>query len=55
MIDEIGKDYHGLILAVAHDQYKSMSAEQIRSICKNNSVIYDLKFILEENASDLRL
>ncbi len=55
MIQKIGTNYDGIILAVAHDQYKEMSTDDIRSFGKQNAVIYDLKFILDAEASDLRL
>ena len=55
LIQTIGSDYDGIILAVAHDQYKEMSADEIKSFGKKNAVLYDLKFILDATESDLRL
>ena len=55
LIQTIGSDYDGIILAVAHDQYKKMSADEIKSFGKKNAVLYDLKFILDARESDLRL
>ena len=34
MIQAIGSNYDGIILAVAHEQYKEMSASEIKSFGK---------------------
>ncbi|AXM95963.1 Vi polysaccharide biosynthesis UDP-N-acetylglucosamine C-6 dehydrogenase TviB [Pseudomonas plecoglossicida] len=47
--------YDAVILAVAHQQFKEMGAEAIRSLGRNNHVLYDLKYLLPASASDLRL
>jgi UDP-N-acetyl-D-glucosamine/UDP-N-acetyl-D-galactosamine dehydrogenase len=47
--------YDGVILAVAHEQFEEMSASDFRNLCKPNSVLYDLKYLLNINESDLRL
>jgi UDP-N-acetyl-D-glucosamine/UDP-N-acetyl-D-galactosamine dehydrogenase len=47
--------YDAIILAVAHHQFKGMGATAIRTLCKPTSVLYDLKYILSEEESDLRL
>jgi len=47
--------YDGIILAVAHRQFKDMGAEAIRNLGKKAHVLYDLKYILPADASDLRL
>ncbi|WP_275270439.1 Vi polysaccharide biosynthesis UDP-N-acetylglucosamine C-6 dehydrogenase TviB [Limnobacter sp. P1] len=47
--------YDGIILAVAHEQFKSMGATNIRNLGKSTCVLYDLKYLLEANESDLRL
>lgn len=47
--------YDGIILAVAHDQFKSMGVEQIRAYGKAEHILYDLKYLLSPEASDLRL
>lgn len=47
--------YDGVILAVAHDQFKAMGAEQIRAYGKAEHILYDLKYLLAAEASDLRL
>ncbi|MCF5071288.1 Vi polysaccharide biosynthesis UDP-N-acetylglucosamine C-6 dehydrogenase TviB [Pseudomonas syringae] len=47
--------YDGLILAVAHDQFKRMGAENIRRLGKPQHVLYDLKYLLSADEADLRL
>ena len=47
--------YDAVIMAVAHDQFKSYSVEDIQALCKPNSVVYDLKYIWPAEACDLRL
>ena len=47
--------YDAVILAVAHEQFKEMSAEAIRALGKANHVLYDLKYVLSRSESDLRL
>ncbi|NMP16502.1 Vi polysaccharide biosynthesis UDP-N-acetylglucosamine C-6 dehydrogenase TviB [Thalassotalea sp. Y01] len=51
---ESGK-YDAVILSVAHNEFKDMGAEQIKSLCKGNSVVYDLKYVLPKESVDLRL
>ena len=48
-------EYDAVILAVAHRQFAEMGADRIRALCKPDHVIYDLKYILPKEASDLRL
>jgi UDP-N-acetyl-D-galactosamine dehydrogenase len=47
--------YDGIILAVSHHQYVEMGAEAIRALGKPEHVLYDLKYALAPEASDLRL
>ena len=47
--------YDAVIISVAHDEFKSMSVEEYRSLTKSNSVIYDLKYVLDAESSDIRL
>lgn len=47
--------YDGIILAVAHEQFKALTAEQIRAWGKPVHVLYDLKYVLPMGSSDLRL
>jgi UDP-N-acetyl-D-glucosamine/UDP-N-acetyl-D-galactosamine dehydrogenase len=43
------------VLAVAHREFKAMGAEAIRSFGRSAHVLFDLKYILPADASDLRL
>jgi len=47
--------YDAVILAVAHDEFKELGAENIRKLGKNNHVLYDLKYLLSKNEVDMRL
>ena len=47
--------YDAIILAVAHQQFKEMGADSIRALGMPNVVLYDLKYVLTANESDLRL
>ena len=49
-----GREYDGLVLAVAHNEFK-LSGEALGQIKKDNCVVYDLKNVLERELSDLRL
>ncbi len=48
-------EYDGIIVAVAHHQFKAMGEAAIRALGKKAHVLYDLKYILPADASDLRL
>jgi UDP-N-acetyl-D-galactosamine dehydrogenase len=47
--------YDGIVIAVAHDEFKNMGADRIHSLGKASSVVYDLKYVLTQDQSDLRL
>jgi UDP-N-acetyl-D-galactosamine dehydrogenase len=47
--------YDAIILAVAHHQFKDMGAAAIRALGKPIAVLYDLKYVLTAQESDLRL
>jgi UDP-N-acetyl-D-galactosamine dehydrogenase len=44
-----------VILAVAHQQFKDMGVQAIRALGKSEHVLYDLKYVLSQAESDLRL
>lgn len=48
-------NYDAVIIAVAHKQFKKMGAAIIRALGKPTSVLYDLKYVLSAQESDLRL
>lgn len=47
--------YDGIIIAVAHHQFKTMGVEAIRGFGRSNHVLYDLKYLFPADATDLRL
>jgi UDP-N-acetyl-D-galactosamine dehydrogenase len=47
--------YDAIILAVGHTKFREMGAIGIRKFAKENSVLYDLKYVLSAEESDLRL
>lgn len=47
--------YDAIILAVAHQQFLDMGAAKIRALGKPQHVLYDLKYLLQQHESDLRL
>ncbi|MCM8532032.1 MAG: Vi polysaccharide biosynthesis UDP-N-acetylglucosamine C-6 dehydrogenase TviB [Lentisphaeraceae bacterium] len=51
----VSDDYDAAIVCVAHKEFKEMSIESLRSKCKADSVIYDLKYVYPESSVDLRL
>ncbi|NAR35217.1 Vi polysaccharide biosynthesis UDP-N-acetylglucosamine C-6 dehydrogenase TviB [Acinetobacter haemolyticus] len=48
-------EYDAIILAVAHDQFKRMTATEIHAIGKSKHVLFDLKYVLDQSESSLRL
>jgi len=56
IIDKPLKDkYSAIVIAVAHDEFKKLSEDQIRAYGKNNHVLYDIKYLLKANETDGRL
>jgi UDP-N-acetyl-D-galactosamine dehydrogenase len=47
--------YDAIVLAVAHKQFRALGAEGIRALGKPLHVLYDLKYVLPKDQSDLRL
>ena len=47
--------FDAIVLAVAHHQFVEMGAATIRQLGRENHVLYDLKYLLPPDASDLRL
>lgn len=47
--------YDALILAVAHDQFREMGTQRIRTLLKPRGVLYDIKYMFPEYAVDGRL
>jgi UDP-N-acetyl-D-glucosamine/UDP-N-acetyl-D-galactosamine dehydrogenase len=47
--------YDAIVLAVAHNEFRAMGAERIRSLGKAKHILYDLKYLLDRAQSDIRL
>ena len=47
--------YDAMVLAVSHDEFKQMGAAAIRALGKPEHILYDLKYLLTAEESDLRL
>ena len=47
--------YDAIVLAVAHDEFKSLTAEKIREFGKDSHVLYDIKYLLKPDQTDGRL
>ena len=48
-------DYKAIIIAVAHNEFKEMGLEKIKSFTDENNLIYDLKFIFNKDDVAMRL
>jgi UDP-N-acetyl-D-galactosamine dehydrogenase len=55
ILKPVSGTYDAIILAVAHHQFKDMGAVAIRDLGKSISILYDLKYVLSAQESDLRL
>ncbi len=51
----IPNSYDGIILAVAHKQFKNMGSQFINNLGKKIHVIYDLKYLFSKDDTNLRL
>lgn len=47
--------YDAIVLAVAHDAFREMGAAGLRHLGRKGHVLYDLKYVLPADESDLRL
>ena len=47
--------YDGVILAVAHETFASIGITGLRKLCRKDHVVYDLKYLIPSEKSDLRL
>ncbi len=47
--------YDAIVLAVAHNEFVQMGVDKIRALGKTPHVLYDLKYVLTAEESDLRL
>jgi UDP-N-acetyl-D-galactosamine dehydrogenase len=55
-VDELlPNKYDAILVCVGHSKFKEMEICEIKEIQKDNSILYDLKYIFNKNDSDLRL
>lgn len=47
--------YNGIVLAVSHQEFVDMGVSEIRKLGQDDHVLYDLKYVLPVDQSDLRL
>ena len=47
--------YDAIILAVAHSEFVKMGVDHIRILGKDKHVLYDLKYVFDKEATDIRL
>ena len=47
--------YDAIVIAVAHNEFKSLTEGQIRAYGKDNHVLYDIKYLLKKNETEGRL
>ena len=52
LLDNLGDKYDGILLAVSHDEFKSLNLENFKN---TNAVIFDIKGIYDKNIVDARL
>jgi UDP-N-acetyl-D-galactosamine dehydrogenase len=52
-VDTLQTDtYSGIVIAVAHHQFAAMNIKELRSLCKEKSVIYDVKSLFPRDQVD---
>ncbi len=51
LVEKLSNDYDGVIVAVAHDEYKPLDIDFFRSISKDSPVVFDLKGIYQRPES----
>ena len=55
IVKPIKGKYDAIVIAVAHDEFRALTEDQIRSYGKDKHVLYDIKYLLKANQSDGRL
>lgn len=48
-------NYDAIVMAVSHEEFKKMGAENIHAYGKKEHVLYDLKYVLDKESVDMRL
>lgn len=47
--------YDAVVVAVAHDEFTKLDPNEIRALGKSDSIVYDLRYVLPRDSSDIRL
>nr|WP_188130026.1 Vi polysaccharide biosynthesis UDP-N-acetylglucosamine C-6 dehydrogenase TviB [Roseovarius litoreus] len=47
--------YDGVILAVAHNEFRALGSDFMRSFCRSENILYDLKHVLPTSDVNIRL
>ena len=47
--------YDGVLICVAHEEFKRMGIKNIKTLCKTEHAIFDLKYMFAANDTDVRL
>lgn len=47
--------YDAIVIAVAHQQFREMTESGFKQLGKDNFVLYDLKYVLDQSNTDIRL
>lgn len=56
MIEHLPKQrYDAVILAVAHQEFTQLTGDELRALCRDNAVIYDVKHALPSGVADASL
>lgn len=55
LVEPASGSYDAVILAVAHREFVELGGDAIRELCRNEGVVYDLKYVLDKDQSDMRL
>ncbi len=49
MVDDIGKGYDAVVVAVAHDDFKAMTLADYRAVSKDDLLLFDLKALYDRD------
>ncbi|MCP4488623.1 MAG: hypothetical protein GY820_15115 [Gammaproteobacteria bacterium] len=47
--------YDAVIVSVGHSEFKLMGIKEVRKLCKDNHVVFDVKYIFDKSEVDGRL
>jgi UDP-N-acetyl-D-galactosamine dehydrogenase len=47
--------YDAAVLAVAHNEFRTLGPKGVRRLCRKNHVVYDIKHLFRPEESDGRL